>query len=155
MIRTANSKDIPSINKLLHQVLDVHANGRPDIFKSGTSKYSDEKLLKILQDLNSPIFVAVDDNENVVGYALCQYRVIENNPFIHDIRYCYIDDICVDKSLRGQGIGTKLYEYVKRQAKQDGYAAIRLNVWSLNESAIRFYEKLGLTPLSMIMEQSI
>ena len=155
MIRRAIAADIPAINKLLRQVLDVHADGRPDLFRVGTVKYSNEKLAKILQQPTIPFFVAVDENNNVIGYALCEYRAIKDNQFIHDLNYCYLDDICVDKDQRGKGIGTMLYEHVKQQARADGYEAIRLNVWCLNESAIRFYEKLGLVPLSMIMEENL
>ena len=155
MIRQAIPEDIPAINNLLRQVLEVHANGRPDIFKHGTVKYSDEKLLTMLNSQTAPIFVSVDEHGTVNGYAFCQYRSIKDSAFIHDVKYCYIDDICVDKSVRGQGIGTLLYEHVKMQAKADGYNEIRLNVWSLNESAIRFYQKLGFAPLSMIMQQKI
>ena len=155
MIRNAKLEDIPAINTLLRQVLDVHAEGRPDIFKKGTAKYSDEKLIGIIENPNTPIFVAVNTQGDVIGYAFCQYRIIQGSPMLHDVKYCYIDDLCVDKTLRGQGIGTQLYEHVKQQAQKDGYSAIRLNVWCLNESAIRFYSKLGLTPLSMIMEQKI
>ncbi len=155
MIRNAKLEDIPAINNLLRQVLDVHAEGRPDIFKQGTAKYSDEKLIAIIENPNTPIFVALNIQGDVVGYAFCQYRIIQGSPMLHDVKYCYIDDLCVDRSLRGQGIGTQLYEHVKQHAQKDGYSAIRLNVWCLNESAIRFYNKLGLTPLSMIMEQKI
>ena len=155
MIRRAIISDIPKINDLLRQVLEVHANGRPDIFKRGTAKYSDEKLKTMLNSQNAPIYVAVDAQGKVVGYAFCQYRSIQDSPFIHDVKYCYIDDICVDKNVRGQGVGTSLFEYVKMQSKLDGYDEIRLNVWSLNESAIRFYQKLGFSPLSMILQRKI
>ena len=155
MIRKAIPADIPAINNLLRQVLEVHADGRPDVFKRGTAKYSDEKLQTMLNSKSAPIFVSVDENGVVMGYAFCQYRSIKDSAFIHDVKYCYIDDICVDKNNRGKGIGTLLYEHVKMQAKADGYDEIRLNVWSLNESAIRFYQKLGFTPLSMIMQQKI
>ncbi len=33
MIRRAKEKDLPRVNTLLKQVLTVHADGRPDIFK--------------------------------------------------------------------------------------------------------------------------
>ena len=155
MIRRANFSDIPKINDLLRQVLEVHANGRPDIFKHGTAKYSDEKLKTMLHSQSAPIYVAVNDNDEVLGYAFCQYRDIKDSAFIHDVKYCYIDDICVDNTQRGKGIGTELYEHVKLQAIKDGYNEIRLNVWTLNESAMHFYQKLGFSPLSMILQQKI
>ena len=32
-IRRAEERDLPGLNRLLHQVLDVHHEGRPDLFK--------------------------------------------------------------------------------------------------------------------------
>lgn len=45
-IRKAEPRDIPRILELLLQVLEVHAAGRPDLFKSGTTKYSPRSLRK-------------------------------------------------------------------------------------------------------------
>ena len=41
-IRRAKEKDMNGINKLLCQVLMVHHNGRPDLFKADVKKYTDE-----------------------------------------------------------------------------------------------------------------
>ena len=60
-VRKALIEDIPSILDLLSQVLMVHHNGRPDIFKIGT-KYSAQELRILLKDTNRPILVYVDDN---------------------------------------------------------------------------------------------
>ena len=54
MIRRALPHDLEAINKLLMQVLTVHHNGRPDLFKAGTKKYTDEELLAILSDDTRP-----------------------------------------------------------------------------------------------------
>ena len=43
-IRRANEKDIPRIIDLLGQVLQIHAEIRPDIFIPGTTKYTDAEL---------------------------------------------------------------------------------------------------------------
>ena len=40
-IRKASTKDIPRIKELLQQVLEIHANIRPDIFIPGTAKYTE------------------------------------------------------------------------------------------------------------------
>ena len=39
-IRRANEKDIPRLMELLEQVLQIHADIRPDIFIPGTTKYT-------------------------------------------------------------------------------------------------------------------
>ena len=71
-IRRAEEKDMDGINRLLLQVCMVHHNGRPDLFKGNTRKYTDNELLEIIQDDKKPIFVAVDENNYVMGYAFCK-----------------------------------------------------------------------------------
>lgn len=151
-IRRANERDIAGINKLLYQVHRIHAEGRPDIFRLGNKKYNDDELRAIISNDTTPIFVAVDDAEKVLGYAFCIYEETKNNPSLMDRKTVYIDDLCVDATERGQHIGTSLYDYVKDEAKREGCSAVTLNVWCLNEGAMRFYEKCGMKPLKVVME---
>ena len=46
LIRFAIDDDLPGIRSMLGQVLALHAEGRPDIFRAGTRKYSDEEILR-------------------------------------------------------------------------------------------------------------
>jgi len=151
-IKRATINDIKGLNNLLNQVLTVHHNGRPDIFKANCKKYTDEELCEILKDDNRPIFVASDEENNVLGYAFCIFQQHQNDNILTDIKTLYIDDLCVDESLRGQHIGKALYLYVKEFAKKSGCYNVTLNVWSLNEGAIKFYEKCGLKPQKIGME---
>lgn len=152
-IRRAENKDMSGINKLLLQVLMVHHNGRPDIFKPNAKKYTDAELADILADDTKPVFVAVDEQENVLGYAFCVFQQHLNNNILTDIKTLYIDDLCVDKEKRGMHIGTTLYGYVLDFAKESGCYNVTLNVWSCNESAMKFYEKCGLMPQKVGMEK--
>ena len=76
-----------------------------------------------------------------------------NDNILTDIRTLYIDDLCVDETIRGQHIGKALYEHVLAFAKESGCYNVTLNVWSLNDSAMRFYEKCGLKPQKIGMEK--
>lgn len=153
IIRRGNAGDIPGIKKLLGQVLMVHHNGRPDLFKSGTRKYTDEELIEILQDDSRPVFVAVNEENKVLGYAFCVFCQHLNNNILTDVKSLYIDDLCVDEELRGQGIGKVLYEYVVDYARRQGCYNVTLNVWSCNPAAMKFYEKCGLVPQKVGMEK--
>ena len=152
-IRRAKEKDIDGINKLLRQVLMVHHNGRPDLFKADVKKYTDEELLDIIKDDNKPIFVGVDDKENVMGYAFCVFQQHIGDNILTDIKTLYIDDLCVDEELRGQHIGKQIYEYVLDFAKKSGCYNVTLNVWNCNPSAMKFYENCGLVPYKIGMEK--
>lgn len=152
-IRRANNSDLDGINRLLLQVLTVHHNGRPDLFKGDTRKYTDEQLREIIGDSGRPVFVAVNEENYVMGYAFCMFVQHIDDNILTDIRTLYIDDLCVDETARGRHIGKRLYEHVLAFAKESGCYNVTLNVWSLNEPAMRFYEKCGLKPQKVGMEK--
>ena len=152
-IRRAKECDMDGIDRLLLQVLTVHHNGRPDLFKGNTRKYHDEQLKEILHDDKRPVFVAVDEKNDVQGYAFCMFIEHENDNILTDIKTLYIDDLCVDENARGKHIGQELYRYVLSFAKENGCYNVTLNVWSLNENAMKFYEKCGLVPQKIGMEK--
>ena len=86
------------------------------------------------------------------GYCFCIYQQHENNSVLTDIKTLYIDDLCVDETLRGKHIGKELYESAVKLAKETGCYNLTLNVWSCNQSALKFYESLGLLPQKIGME---
>ena len=151
-IRRASEKDIDSLIKLLQEVLEIHANIRPDIFISGTTKYTRSDLLEKLANDEEPIYVAVDENDEVMGYAFC---ALKQQPFSTNMvpfKSLYIDDLCVDSNYRGQHIGEQLFEHVKAEAKRLGCYEVTLAVWAGNDGAEKFYEKIGMKTKERMME---
>ena len=151
-IRRAVEKDADRILALLSQVLEIHARIRPDIFISGTTKYTPEELSEIIRDDSRPIYVAADEIDQVVGYAFCQIREIPPGGNMVPFRSVFIDDLCVDESQRGNGVGSALFEYVLAQARALGCYEVTLNVWEGNDAARKFYNRLGMKPKETQME---
>ena len=150
MIRRAEIKDVDKILDLLHQVLKVHHDIRPDIFLENGSKYTKEELVDIIKNNKKTIFV-YDDN-GVLGYAICDENDFTNTSNTNPIKTLYIDDFVVDEKNRGNHIGTTIYSYVKEYAKNNGFFNITLNVWEGND-AIKFYKKVGLKIQKYGMEE--
>ena len=128
IIRKAKEKDIPRILELLEQVLQIHADIRPDIF------------------------IPVNEDDVCVGYAFCQ---LQEQPFSNNMvpfKTFFIDDLCVSQEVRGQHVGESLFEYVKNEAKQLGCYEVTLNVWAGNTPAEKFYEKMGMRTKERQME---
>ncbi len=152
MIRRAAEKDLEQILNLLHQVLEVHAKLRPDLFIPGTTKYSPEELKELMRDDQKPIFVWTDEDDVTRGYVFCviQEPVISENMIPR--RGLYIDDLCVDETCRGRHIGADLFDFVKEEAKRRGCYHLTLNVWDGNSSALAFYQKRGLKTQKTVME---
>ena len=151
-VRMAQEKDIERIHSLLAQVAMVHHKGRPDLFKPGKSKYTDEELKALLKDGSRPILAAVDENDRMLGYAFCIFRQYKDHNIMTDIKTLYIDDLCVDENMRGKHIGKLLYNAALDFAREHGCYNLTLNVWSCNESAMKFYESCGLKPQKVGME---
>ena len=152
-IRAACKKDIPRILVLLEQIAKLHAEARPEIFRRGT-KFSFEDVEQMLSDPNKPIFVAVEE-DLVLGYIFCVHKEIRGHGALCDRKVLYIDDLCVDESYRGKGIGKALYDRAINLALETDCFNVELNVWAFNASAIRFYEKCGMKPQRMIMESEM
>ena len=111
-----------------------------------------EELRVLIHDDSRPIFVALDGAGTVQGYAFCIFQQYVNHNIMTDIKTLYIDDLCVDEACRGQHIGTALYRHVLDFARASGCYNVTLNVWSLNESAMKFYQAQGLKPQKVGME---
>ena len=150
-IRKAKECDLEGIGSLLSQVLEVHHKGRPDLFYSGVKKYTDKEVLQILADPARPVFVAVEEGK-VLGYAFCIFQQITDSHVLTPIKTLYLDDLCVDESTRGKGVGKKLYEAVCDFARAEGCYNLTLNVWNFPNSAVSFYEKLGMKVQKIGME---
>ncbi len=151
-IRRARERDIDGINRLLYQVCRVHHDGRPDLFTDDGKKYNDGELKEILRDDNRPVFVGTDENGRVLGYAFCVFERYDGSGAMVKRSTLYIDDLCVEETLRGQHIGTRIYEAVLDFARKSGCYNVTLNVWCCNPSAMKFYEARGLKPLKIGME---
>ncbi len=152
-IRRAEDKDTEAVLRLLVQVDMVHHNGRPDLFNGPATKYTAAQLKDIFADENTPVFVWTDEQDRVCGYAFCVLKQFVDDNIMTDIKTLYIDDLCVDENVRGQHIGRELYEYVLAYARSVGCYNVTLNVWTLNESAMKFYEHCGLVPQKIGMEK--
>ena len=151
-LRRAREDDLTRIAALLDQVLMVHHNIRPDLFKANCRKYNDREILALIGNDLRPIFVYEDENGVVQGYAMCVLEQHPGNNILTDIKTLYIDDLCVDESQRGTGIGKKLDDYAREYAVEQGCHNVTLNVWEGNDSAIEFYKKLGFKPYKYGME---
>ena len=145
-VRPSNISDASSVHRLLCIIADIHRNGREDIFTGLQSKYTIEQVKERLSKQDNGVFVA-DISGMVAGYIFCD--IITEG----DGTTLYIDDLCVDKNARGSGVGRTLYEYVVDFAKESGCYNVTLNVWACNESAMKFYEKCGLSVQKIGMEK--
>lgn len=90
------------------------------------------------------------DEGKVVGMAL------GNKEYYYDCVHFHFKELCVDTTIKGKGIGSKLVAEMVRRLKEDGVAEILLWTLRCNEM-LGFYEKQGFTVCNelMIMTRSL
>ena len=100
----------------------------------GFSKNFDNDInLNFIDNQSNFGFVAIN-NETIIGFA--SIHIIEKL----NRRSCLIEDVVVDKSERGKGIGKLLIKHLINFSKSKSCDKIILNS---KESNIPFYNKLG------------
>ena len=155
-VRPAEEKDIPAITDLLRQVLAVHHEGRPDLFKPVGMKYTPDELKEILADRRDrPVYVCETEDGMVVGHCFAQWTVCPENGACYEREELYIDDLCVDERYRGMHVGQTLYRYMRELADKNGVKRITLHVWSCNPGAEAFYRKMGMSVRQCTMEDCL
>lgn len=152
-IRLASKSDIPELSRLLLQILRVHHEGRPDIFRYDGAKYTPDELEKIIDDEKRPIFAGTLNGE-FVGYAFCIEKDTEDT-CREKRKVLYLDDLCVDEKHRNEGIGSRLMDYVIEYSRSNGFDAVELNVWECNPEAVEFYKNRDFKVQSYKMELPI
>ncbi|MBQ3519829.1 MAG: GNAT family N-acetyltransferase [Clostridia bacterium] len=153
LIRAAHSGDIPDLHRMLLCIAAFHGQARPDIFKTGASKYTPEELQELLCDETYRIFVAED--AGVCGYVFCILQTVQDHLLLQNRKELYVDDLFVDPDCRGKGTATLLMQKAQEEAERCGCDCVTLNVWNVPHSALPFYEKLGYTERKRYMELSV
>ena len=150
-VRKAVLEDCHRVLPLQTQISNLHFEGRPDIFKNEVRTYTEEQFQKWL-DSPTHVLLIAEVNGEIAGYAFSWVIPYRDHPTYRDFESFYIDDICVLKKFRRQGIGRALIEHCKEEAKLRNCKNVDLGVWSFNKDAIAFYESCGLTERTKRME---
>ncbi|TQV88163.1 GNAT family N-acetyltransferase [Aliikangiella coralliicola] len=93
----------------------------------------------ISKDPNNKLVIA-ENGKQLVG--MLQLTFIPNLTHTGSWR-CLIEGVRIHQDFRGQGLGTKLFEWAINRAKIKGCNIIQLTSDKQRPDAIRFYEELG------------
>ena len=104
--------------------------------------------------LKDEIGLVCEDAGGVIGLAVMRVRTYAA-PAVRTHAVGWIEDICVKREARGRGAGRLLYEALMREAKRAGLERVELNVWAFNEEARAFYEHMGMSERSRVMEARV
>ena len=148
MLQLATAADRVAVNRIAMQVHAMHVAWRPDIYEMHGEMYTEQRFCEAVNARQ--LFVEKQDDV-VLGYVLVKTRTYDW-PGVVKRRVMLIDEICVDESLRGQGIGSRMMTEIKALGRAFGCTDVQLGVYPQNESAVAFYQKSGFTIRSIEMQ---
>ena len=150
MVRFAVPQDAEAINVLRKEVNDLHVAGRPNHFKAGFGKELQDHVYMYLAGGFG--YAAVDEEDGqIIGMVMVDYIDRPESPYRYAERFAHVAEICVDEKHRRQGVGKRLLDFVKADAKAKGFSRIELDVWAFND-ALAFYEAEGYTVFRRYLE---
>ena len=150
-IRFATEADLPRVNELRRQVSDLHAAGKPEMFREGFGEDLRQHLYTMFAQEDHQVLVA-ETEQGIVGFACLKFVDRPETPYRRAERYLDVDEFGVDESCRRQGVGRKLFGAIRELAQERGLKRIELNMWEFNEDALTFYEAVGFTTFRRYME---
>ena len=129
IIEKLNFKDID-------QLIELYKDLTP--FKNDFEK-SQEIYEEMIKDENYLLLIA-KEGDKVIGSVLgicCKSLASGGEPFL------VIEDVIVDKSIRGKGVGSRLFESIENFAKKKKCTYAILVSSDFRTKGHKFYEKMG------------
>ncbi|WP_111739399.1 GNAT family N-acetyltransferase [Leminorella richardii] len=83
--------------------------------------------------------VAVDGSNRLLGFM----HIVYHASTWSDRDYCYIEDLFVDKSARGENVAEKLFDEAYRQAEARDCSRVYWMTQEFNSSARSLYDVIG------------
>lgn len=133
VLRPATESDIPTIVGLVRELAEYERD--PD-----AAVATPELMWESLFGDGAVAYAVMADVDGVsVGFALYffNFSTWTGRPGL------YLEDLYVQPSMRGRGIGRELFRYLARVAMARRCGRFELSVLDWNVDAIGFYEKLG------------
>ena len=153
-VRFAQENELDRVNELRRQVSELHAAGRPDLFKPGFPRELQDLLQLIWNDPEKKI-VVVEQTGTVCGYAVLHLIHQPESHSKQERNYLDIDEFGVDKACRRQGAATAMIDFTRAYAKEKGLHRIELNLWEFNKDALASYEAVGFATYRRYMEMKL
>ena len=150
-VRYATREDLPRVNALRQMVSELHAEGRPDIFRPGFCEELRQRAEKMLEAAEYDVIVACLGGQ-ICGFAIVKYIDRPESAYLREQQFYHIEEFGVEESCRRCGIGTALIDFCRTEAKRKGFERLTLDVWSFNEAAQKFYEAAGFRTYRSLLE---
>ena len=111
-------------------------------YEVGVSEEVTESTWTRLLDRDSPIgCIVAEDDETGCLLGFINFVIHPRTWSTHDS--CYLEDLYVDASTRGHGVGRRLCEALQAYCTDQGFSQIYWHTKEQNETARKLYDKIA------------
>jgi RimJ/RimL family protein N-acetyltransferase len=137
IVRKATLIDLPILLEFEQGLIAAERPMDPHIMDGPISYYSISDFIK---GQDSEVYVVEIGNEIVAsGYA----KIKEDRPYLKHNKQGYLGFMFVPEKHRGNGYNQLVLDALLAWCKERGVLEIRLDVYDMNEPALRAYQKAG------------
>jgi RimJ/RimL family protein N-acetyltransferase len=148
-VRKARLEDLPILQQFKLGLIQAELP-MDETIKEDTTSYYD--LKELIQSSESDIFVVELDEKIVAsGYA----KIMKDRPYLKHDKQGYLGFMFVPQDFRGRGFNKLILDALTTWCKERGVFEIRLDVYDVNQAALRAYEKAGFKKHLITMRMNI
>jgi GNAT superfamily N-acetyltransferase len=143
-VRSATLQDVPAIIRLWEELMDFHRERDPFYTRArnGTDLFRRYIEENVGNDAACVLVAVVEDG--IVGY--CQGAIDHHPPVLAEQDYGQILDFMVTASHRHTGVGSQMFEALRRWFQKEGIRRIEVRHSTFNDLATRFWPRMGFKP---------
>ncbi len=154
-VRRAIPDDLDALILLNGQIQKLHADLYPEEFSENKSPDKVKKFFQKLMNSEAQILFVAEYNNTVGGYMWGEIFKKRRTLFSTSKSYLYVQHICVDDTLKRNGIGAALFREMENLATNKGISDIKLDTWFLNEGAQSFFKTCGFEAYRINMKKKL
>ena len=132
-VRRADIADAPELSRLIYSLAEYEK-------KSDKCTATPESVAAMMKEPNGLLGIIAEADGKAVGMAV--YSIYRLATFSGK-RVLYIEDIYIEESFRGNGLGRRLFDEIIRTAKELQCIKIEWKCLSWNTPAQKFYHSIG------------
>ena len=110
---------------------------------SAEFRFSFESIRMFAEEQGAVVRVAQNDDAEIAGFVIVHVESVA------EVWRGYVVTLDVGAEYRGQGVARRLMEQVEARVAAAGARLMELHVFTGNEAAIRFYERMGYSRLGV------
>lgn len=134
--RLATPEDLLDIIKMLS---DDKLGSKREQFDENISANYKTAFENIVKDRNQELTIVEMNGKKVGTFHLTFIQYLTHQGGLR----AQVEAVRTHSDYRGQGIGSKMFEYINVRAKQKGCKMVQLTTDKQRPEALRFYESLG------------